>query len=43
MRVYSTSPDEVEEEEEHPFDEEKIIEVIEYEPTRNYSESRDDA
>jgi len=37
MRVYSTSL-----EEEHPFDEEKIIEAIEHQRTRNQSESRDD-
>jgi len=39
--IYSTSPEEVEAE--HPFDEEKIIEVIEHESTRKHSESRDDA
>jgi len=43
MRVYSTSPEKVEEE--YPFDEEKVITILEYEhePPRNYSESRDDA
>jgi len=42
MRVYLKSPEEVKGEE-YPFDEAKILRIIKYESTHNYSESRDDA